>query len=41
MQDDILTQILKNRAAKRPFVLATNLASGTQNFLYASELFYF
>ena len=37
MQDDILTQILKNRAAKRPFVLATNLASGVQTFLYPTE----
>jgi xanthine dehydrogenase accessory factor len=37
MQDDILSQILKNRAAKRPFVLATNLTSGLQNILYPTE----
>jgi len=37
MQDDILSQILKNRAAKRPFVLATNLISGLQNIFYPTE----
>ena len=37
MQDDILSQILKNRAAKRPFVLATNLTTGIQTIFYPSE----
>lgn len=37
MQDVILSQILKNRATKRPFVLATNLTSGLQNIFYPTE----
>lgn len=37
MQDDILSQILKNRAAKRPFVLATNLTSGIQKIIYLTD----
>ncbi len=37
MTPETLKQLLADRAAKRPMVLATNLKTGTQKFLYPTE----